>query len=159
MEIKSRNFISTLESLIEGEMHPLSALANTAAFLWESMPQINWAGFYLLDTGALWLGPFHGKVACTRIGLEKGVCGAAFTKNETLVVPDVNDFPGHIACDPLSRSEIVVPIRSAGLPIGVLDIDSPIPDRFTPQDRDCLEAVAALLEKHCLHKPLAYTPR
>lgn len=158
MEMDERDFLAALEELLGEDMHPLSALANTAALIWESVTQINWAGFYLLDDGALWLGPFQGKVACTRIEPGKGVCGTAFVNNETIVVPDVHAFPGHIACDALSRSEIVVPLRRQGRPVGVLDVDSPVPDRFTRRDRDLLEAVAALLETRCLHRPFAYAP-
>ncbi len=140
--------LSPLEGLLEAEAHPLSHLANAAAFLWELLPDINWAGFYLLDRGVLWLGPFQGKVACTRIETHCGVCGAAFTRDQALVVPDVHAFPGHIACDAASRSEIVLPLHMSGRPIGVLDIDSPTPGRFGEADLALLTEVATLLEAH-----------
>lgn len=146
-----------LEPLIEGEMHPLSAYANAAALLWARLPQINWVGFYFLHEGALWLGPFQGKVACTRIAPGRGVCGSAFRRGETIVVADVHLFEGHIACDPDSRSEIVIPLRRGAEIIGVLDVDSPIENRFSDADRTALEAVAALMERHCAHKPLSYS--
>lgn len=141
-------WLESLEALLEGQ-HPVSNLANASALLWEALPEINWAGFYLLDEGALWLGPFHGKTACTRIAPGKGVCGTALAEDQTLVVEDVHAFPGHIACDAASRSEIVVPLHLNGRPIGVLDIDSPIKGRFTQEDQAFAEAVAGLLEKHC----------
>lgn len=138
--------IESLKALLEGIENPLTNLANAAAWLWQTLADINWVGFYLLDRGALWLGPFQGKPACVRIGLGRGVCGAALEKNETLIVPDVHAFPGHIACDAASRSEIVVPLRAAGRPVGVLDIDSPVRNRFAENDRSLLEAVAGLIE-------------
>lgn len=145
---KHEEQLKSLNALIEGIENPLANLANTAAWLWQTFEEINWAGFYLLDRGALWLGPFQGKPACTRIDLGRGVCGAAFQANETLVVPDVHAFPNHIACDAASRSEIVVPLRAAGRPVGVLDLDSPVLNRFAESDRFLLEAVVGLFERH-----------
>ncbi|MDR0928627.1 MAG: GAF domain-containing protein [Oscillospiraceae bacterium] len=133
-------------ALIAAPCHPVSALANAAALIYEALPRLNWAGFYLLHEGALWLGPFQGKVACTRIEPGKGVCGTALAEDRTLVVPDVHAFPGHIACDSASASEIVIPLHKNGRAVGVLDIDSPDTDRFSPEDRAALEAVAAAIE-------------
>lgn len=138
--------LQTLKSLITGDTHPLANLANCAAFLYNTLPDLNWAGFYLLHQGSLWLGPFQGKVACARIAPGRGVCGTALVTNKTQVVPDVLRFPGHIACDAASRSEIVVPLRAMGRPIGVLDVDSPVQGRFTPEDRVFLEQTARHLE-------------
>ena len=137
----------TLASLTAGVPHPLSNLANAAALLWEATDGLNWAGFYLLDgTGTLVLGPFQGKPACIEIPAGRGVCGSAVERNETVLVPDVHLFPGHIACDAASASEIVVPIRKGGQPVGVLDLDSPCKGRFTEEDRDALEAFVRVLE-------------
>ena len=136
-----------LASLAEGVPHPLANLANAAALLWESLGGINWAGFYLLEGEKLVLGPFMGKTACIEIPLTKGVCGAAARTDTTQLVPDVHAFPGHIACDSVSRSEIVVPLRKDGKVIGVLDIDSPLLRRFTEADKAGLEAFARILEK------------
>ena len=116
-----------------------------AAVLYEELPEVNWAGFYLLKGQDLVLGPFQGKPACTRIGPGKGVCGAAAAKRETVVVENVKKFPGHIACDKASKSEIVVPMVRGGRLIGVLDLDSPILARFDDEDRAGLEEVVRLL--------------
>lgn len=148
-----------MDGLLGGGQHPLTNLANAAALLWQRLKGINWAGFYLLDGGALWLAPFQGKPACTRIEPGKGVCGTALVENRTLVVPDVHAFPGHIACDTASRSEIVVPLRLQGRPIGVLDIDSPTVRRFDDADRIMLEAVAHLIEKQTDLSHMTYTLR
>lgn len=145
-----------LRGLVEGVPQPLANLANAAALLWQALPDINWVGFYLLDEGALCLGPFMGKPACVRIAPGRGVCGAALAQNETLVVPDVHAFPGHIACDAASQAEIVVPLRLVGRPIGVLDVDSETPGRFTQDDQALLEAVAALLDEACDYTRLRY---
>jgi GAF domain-containing protein len=135
-----RDLETALGSLLEGEPDPLANLANAAALLAESLPRVNWCGFYLLrDGGELVLGPFQGKPACVRIPLGKGVCGTAAARRETVVVPDVNLFPGHIACDSASRSEIVVPIVERGVLRGVLDVDAPETDRFDDEDRAGLE--------------------
>lgn len=136
----------SLEGLIRDVPHTIANLANTAALLWQFLPDINWAGFYLLQQDTLILGPFQGKPACIEIPVGKGVCGTAAAKNKTQLVPDVHAFPGHIACDSASRSEIVVPIHKDGAVWGVLDIDSPVTGRFSLEDQAGLEAVVALLE-------------
>ena len=137
----------TLFSLTDGVPHPLSDLSNAAALLWYSLDRLNWAGFYLLGPdGVLVLGPFQGKTACIEIPVGRGVCGTAVLKNETQLVPDVHLFPGHIACDSASESEIVIPIRKGGVPVGVLDIDSPVKNRFGEEDRKGLEAFVRVLE-------------
>lgn len=136
-----------LASLVESVPHPLSNLSNAAALLWDSLGGINWVGFYLMEEGQLVLGPFMGKPACIEIPLSKGVCGAAARTDQTQLVLDVHAFPGHIACDSASRSEIVVPLHKEGRAVGVLDIDSPLLHRFTEADRAGLEAFARILEK------------
>ena len=136
-----------LASLVEGVPHPLANLANAAALLWDSLGGINWAGFYLMEGEKLVLGPFMGKPACIEIPLTQGVCGAAARTDTTELVPDVHAFPGHIACDCASRSEIVVPLHKEGRVMGVLDIDSPLLHRFTEADRAGLETFARILEK------------
>ena len=135
-----------LASLVEGVPHSLANLSNAAALLWEHLGGINWAGFYLLQGDKLVLGPFMGKTACIEIPLTKGVCGAAARTDSTQLVPDVHAFPGHIACDSASRSEIVVPLHRDGRVFGVLDIDSPLLHRFTEADKAGLEAFARILE-------------
>lgn len=136
-----------LAGVLDGERDGLANCANTAALIYHALPELNWAGFYFLRGEELVLGPFQGKVACVRIPLGRGVCGTSAARRETLVVPDVHAFPGHIACDADSRSEIVLPLVRSGALLGVLDIDSPRPDRFDPHDARGLEAlVAQLLE-------------
>ena len=134
-----------LSALIEGIPYETANLANASALLWQELSDINWAGFYMMEEGALVLGPFQGKTACIRIPVGKGVCGTAVKENATQLVPDVHLFPGHIACDCASNSEIVVPIRKGGEVIGVLDIDSPIKNRFTEADREGLEEFVRIL--------------
>ncbi len=141
---------SQLKSLLEGENEPIPNLSNTSALLNQALPDINWVGFYLMKKGELLLGPFQGKPACIHIPVGKGVCGTAVATDTTQLVPDVHAFPGHIACDSASRSEIVIPIRVNGNIMGVLDIDSPIPGRFDDDDRIGLEEAVRLLEKGCL---------
>ena len=136
---------TSLELLLEGESDALANLSNAAGLLAQSVDRINWCGFYLLRGQELVLGPFQGKPACVRIPLGQGVCGTAAARRETLVVPDVNRFPGHIACDPASRSEIVVPILENGVLRGVLDVDAPEPARFDEEDRTGLERFVAVL--------------
>ena len=136
---------NSLESLISGIPHLQANLANASALLYNELPDLNWAGFYLLEGDKLVLNSFQGKPACIEIDLSRGVCGAAASRGETLVVPDVHDFPGHIACDSASNSEIVVPLFVSGRLFGVLDIDSPILDRFDNNDKAGLEAFAVLL--------------
>jgi GAF domain-containing protein len=134
-----------LAGLLAGERDWLVNLANTAALLHLRLPELNWAGFYLWRGGKLVLGPFQGKPACVRIGRGRGVCGTAAMQRTTLVVPDVHQFPGHIACDSASASEIVVPLTLSDRQLGVLDLDSPQIGRFTSDDRTGLEEVARLL--------------
>ncbi|MGZ9585544.1 GAF domain-containing protein [Paenibacillus marinisediminis] len=136
-----------LAALIEDEPSLIANLANASALLWHGLKDINWAGFYLYEasTNQLVLGPFQGLPACVRIPLGRGVCGTAAAERITQVVPDVHAFPGHIACDANSRSEIVVPLIRDGELVGVLDIDSPILERFGEQDRQWLEELARLL--------------
>lgn len=137
-----------LRALIEGESNLIANLSNASALLYETLPQINWSGFYLFEESSkeLVLGPFQGKVACVRIQPGKGVCGTAFEQKASIVVEDVNQFPGHIACDAASQSEIVVPLETKnGELIGVLDIDAPITERFDEIDKKYLEEFAAIL--------------
>lgn len=142
-----RQLHQQLEAVLAGESDWICNLAQTAALIMELMPGLNWAGFYLLRHDTLVLGPFQGRVACTRIALDRGVCGAAASRRASLVVPDVHSFPGHIACDPRSRSEIVVPVIHRGRLLGVLDLDSPLPARFTEEDARGLEGVVTRLLK------------
>ncbi len=137
--------VTALEAMIEDEPDALANLANAAALLHQSLPGINWAGFYLMRQSQLVLGPFQGAPACVRIPIGHGVCGTAAARRETIVVPDVNAFPGHIACDPRSRSEIVVPLMDAREVWGVIDVDAPTTGRFDEEDRRGLEAFAAVL--------------
>jgi GAF domain-containing protein len=134
--------LSSLRAIVEGERDLIANAANAAAILFHSLPDINWAGFYLLRGDDLVLGPFQGLPACVRIGPGRGVCGAAAAQQKTLIVPDVNQFPGHIACDGNSQSEIVVPFMQGNRLIGVLDIDSPHIGRFDEEDAAGLEAIA-----------------
>ena len=136
-----------VSALIRGVPHRIANLANVSAAIYQAMEGLNWAGFYLLEGETLVLGPFQGKPACIEISLGRGVCGAAAREGRTVVVPDVHRFPGHIACDCASRSEIVIPIFQNGTLYGVLDIDSPHPDRFSPEDKEGLEAVVNVLER------------
>jgi L-methionine (R)-S-oxide reductase len=133
-----------LAALFSGENNGLANAANMCALLYQLLPDVNWAGFYFLQGGELVLGPFQGKVACVRIAMGRGVCGTAAERREILVVRDVNEFPGHIACDAASRSEIVVPLVQQGRLLGVLDLDSPEPARFDDEDRDGLKACVDL---------------
>jgi GAF domain-containing protein len=137
-----------LAALLEGERDPIANAANMASLLFHTLPELNWAGFYFLKGGELVLGPFQGKPACVRIAVGNGVCGTAARSRSTVVVQDVDAFPGHIACDSASRSEIVVPLIKDGLLIGVLDIDSPNLRRFDDDDRTGCEAlVQSFLER------------
>ncbi len=132
------------ESLLAGEPDRVANAANLAALIWHTLPDLNWAGFYFFDGRELVLGPFQGKPACIRIALGKGVCGSAAQQRQTVIVEDVHAFPGHIACDVASNSEIVVPLVRGGTLLGVLDLDSPRTNRFDEQDRLGLEAIAEL---------------
>jgi L-methionine (R)-S-oxide reductase len=134
-----------LKGLFADERNALANTANMCALLYQMLPDVNWVGFYFLQGGELVLGPFQGKVACVRIPLGRGVCGTAAERREILVVPDVNEFPGHIACDAASRSEIVLPLVQHGRLLGVLDLDSPKLSRFDQEDRDGLQVAADLL--------------
>ena len=136
-----------LSALTDGIPYEIANLSNASALLWETLPDINWAGFYKMVDGALVLYPFQGKPACIRIPVGRGVCGTAVAEDRTQLVYDVHQFPGHIACDCASNSEIVVPIHVKGEIWGVLDIDSPSIGRFTEEDKAGLEAFVATLEK------------
>lgn len=133
-----------LQGLLAGETDPIANAANTAALIFDALPEVSWAGFYFLRGDELIVGPFQGKPACVRIALGRGVCGTAAAKRETIIVPDVNAFPGHIACDTASQSEVVVPLIAAGRVAGVLDLDSAQPARFDEADARGLERLAAL---------------
>ncbi|MCR4779306.1 MAG: GAF domain-containing protein [Lachnospiraceae bacterium] len=141
-----KTMIEQLKSLTEGEDDIISNLSNASALINETLPDLNWAGFYLMKEGRLQLGPFQGKTACLRIPLGKGVCGTAAAEDKTQLVKDVHEFPGHIACDSASNSEIVVPIHKDGKVFGVLDIDSPSLNRFTEEDKAGLEEFVKILE-------------
>ena len=133
-----------LAALLGGERDPTANAANTAALLYDALPRLNWAGFYLYKSGELVLGPFQGKPACVRIAIGKGVCGTAAARRETVLVEDVHAFPGHIACDSASNSEIVIPLVKGNELLGVLDLDSPDLARFTAADARGLEMLAAI---------------
>ncbi len=139
--------VEQLKALAEDEPNYIPVLSNASALIYDNLPDLNWAGFYLMNNGSLLLGPFQGKVACIRIALGKGVCGTAAGNDETLVVKNVHEFPGHIACDGASNSEIVVPIHKNGEVIGVLDIDSPNLNRFSDEDKAGLENFVKALEE------------
>jgi len=140
-----RDLAAALDALTADESDPIANMANMAALLWEYLPDLNWAGFYRLVDGELVLGPFQGKVACIRIPVGKGVCGTAAETLETQLVEDVHAFPGHIACDAESRSELVVPIVYQGQLLGVLDLDSPLPARFDAGDAAGCSALVRLI--------------
>jgi GAF domain-containing protein len=137
-----------LDLLLAGESDAIANLANAAALIFQAVPDLNWAGFYLLKGGELVLGPFQGAPACIRIALDKGVCGAAASSRESIVVPDVNAFPGHIVCDAASRSELVVPLLQDSRLLGVLDLDSPSLARFDAEDRAGMEQFVSVLLQH-----------
>ncbi|MGC5748568.1 GAF domain-containing protein [Gluconobacter sp. NFX36] len=145
--LTTEDLLPTVESVVSSEPDMIANMANIAALLFEALPDINWSGFYLWKEDQLVLGPFQGRLACTRIPLGKGVCGTVAAQKTTLVVPDVHAFPGHIACDAASESEIVIPVLKDGALIGVLDIDSPIKNRFQDADRMLLEKIVSALEK------------
>lgn len=137
-----------IDALTQGVPYETANLANASAALWQAMGNINWVGFYLMEMGKLVLGPFQGKPACIEIPLGRGVCGTAAQEKRTVLVEDVHQFPGHIACDSASNSEIVVPIFENGAVYGVLDIDSPYVSRFTIEDQRELEEIVKILEKN-----------
>jgi GAF domain-containing protein len=140
--------IAQADALTNGVPHRISNLANVSALIFDAMDDLNWAGFYLLEGETLILGPFQGKPACIEIPVSRGVCGAAVREDRSQLVPDVYAFAGHIACDSASRSELVVPLRKGGAVIGVLDLDSPSPARFTEADRTGMERLARVLEQN-----------
>ncbi|MDW3958802.1 GAF domain-containing protein [Staphylococcus saprophyticus] len=149
-EVKETNYNlleKQVSSLIEDESNLIAILSNVSALLNDSIDQINWVGFYLIENEALILGPFQGHPACVHIAIGKGVCGTAVSEEQTQLVDDVNAFPGYIACDANSKSEIVVPLRKNNQIIGVLDIDAPITSRFTDVDKNGLEQIVARIEK------------
>jgi L-methionine (R)-S-oxide reductase len=141
--------VTMIDAVTVGEHDMIANLANASSVLYHMLPDVNWAGFYLLRDDELVLGPFHGKPACIRIALGRGVCGTAAQNRTTIVVQDVHAFEGHIACDAQSASEIVVPMMQDGALIGVLDVDSPIPSRFDETDRLYLEQIVHLLMSRC----------
>lgn len=137
--------IAELNGLLGGESDAIANAANSAALLFDALPEINWAGYYFLRGGELVVGPFQGKPACVRIRMGSGACGTAAQRRQTLIVEDIDNFPGHIVCDPASRSEIVVPLVSGTRLLGVLDLDSPRPGRFDTADARGLERLARRL--------------
>ena len=140
-----RELLAQAEGLLHGERDAIANAANLSALIFDAVADLNWAGFYFLKSAdELVLGPFQGKVACVRIPVGKGVCGTAVAEKRSQLVPDVYAFPGHIACDAASRSEVVVPLMRGGTAFGVLDLDSPLPGRFTEEDKAGFEALAAL---------------
>ena len=140
-----RDLCLAAQALVEGEPDGVANMANVAALVWQFVPDLNWAGFYRVVDGELVLGPFIGKPACIRIPFGQGVCGTAAASGATQLVPDVHAFPGHIACDGASRSELVVPVLRDGRVLAVIDLDSPSLARFDAQDAAGIEALAALL--------------
>ena len=146
-----------LAALIDGERDLVANCANMAALIYHGLSELNWAGFYFTRQGELVLGPFQGKPACIRIAWGEGVCGAAAARGSAIVVPDVHEFPGHIACDPESRSELVVPLVDDGRVLGVLDLDSPVAGRFDEDDRAGCERLVTIFLGHQLRWPEAFT--
>jgi GAF domain-containing protein len=140
-----RDLLSAIDAITVDEPDAIANMANVAALLWEYLPDLNWSGFYRTVGDELVLGPFQGKAACIRIAMGKGVCGTAAASNTTQLVEDVYAFPGHIACDAASRSELVVPVVADGVVIAVIDLDSPMPGRFDSEDAAGVEAIAKLL--------------
>ena len=140
-----RELLRSADVLTTGEDDAVANMANVSALLWQFIPDVNWTGFYRVVGDQLVLGPFQGKPACIRIALGEGVCGAAAASGETQLVADVHSFPGHIACDANSRSELVVPVKRNGKVVAVIDIDSPSASRFDADDAAGMEALAALL--------------
>lgn len=143
-----QELISSAIALVEGVPHRIANMANLSALLFDSLEDLNWVGFYLLEGDTLILGPFQGKPACIEIPITKGVCGAAVREDRTQLVRDVHAFAGHIACDSASRSELVIPLHANGRVIAVLDLDSPTLNRFTDSDRVMLEQLARSVEPH-----------
>ena len=147
MNMDYRVICEQASGLLEAEPWYVAALSNISALVMDTLPNLNWAGFYLMRGGRLVVGPFQGKPACIHIDPGKGVCGTAVSRNETIAVPDVHLFPGHIACDGASESEIVIPVRENGRVLAVMDIDSPVKNRFSEEDRTGLEALARAIEE------------
>lgn len=145
-----RDLLAAADALTAGEPDAVANMANVAALLWQYLPDLNWAGFYRMVEGELVLGPFQGKAACIRIPLGRGVCGTAAATRQTQVVADVHAFPGHIACDADSRSELVVPVVAGARVLGVIDLDSPQPSRFDAEDARGCEALAKMLGERLL---------
>ena len=141
------NLIMQFEGLMSDQKYLITLLSNASALLMDNLSDLNWSGFYLYRDGRLILGPFQGKVACEIIEMGKGVCGTSAVKDETVLVRNVHQFPGHIACDSASNSEIVIPLHVKGKLFGVLDIDSPKLERFDDTDRENLEIIARIIEK------------
>jgi L-methionine (R)-S-oxide reductase len=152
-----RTLANEIDALLTGETDPIANAANTAAAIYHSLPALNWAGFYFLRGAELVLGPFQGRPACVRIPLGRGVCGAAAAERRSVLVADVAAFPGHIACDPASRAELVVPLLAGGRVLGVLDLDSPERARFDAEDQAGCETLAAILVRHASPFLLAHT--
>lgn len=149
MTDKAQSYVSLnaqAEALLSGETDMIANMANISALLWMSLPQINWAGFYIMRDGELVLGPFQGKPACVRIAVGKGVCGTAVAQDALQLVENVHEFDGHIACDAASNSEIVIPVHQNGEVVAVLDIDSPVYSRFDQEDAKGLQTLVAILE-------------
>ncbi len=150
-----QDLIQQLESLVQGVPYRIANLANASALLYTSFDRLNWAGFYLMEEGKLVLGPFQGKPACIVIPVGKGVCGTAVQEDAVQCVPDVHLFPGHIACDSASRSELVIPIHQGGQVIGVLDLDSPEMERFSAEDQVMMESFVRVLEYEVFGRTMA----
>ena len=146
-ELSCNEATAQLEGLLSGETDLIANAANTSAFLNSILPDLNWVGFYFLHGDELVLGPFQGNPACVRIPVGRGVCGTCVATGATQRVDDVHSFPGHIACDLRSRSELVVPVRSGAKLVAVLDIDSPVPERFSIEDQEYVEALVACFER------------
>ena len=140
-----RELVGAARAIVDGEPDAVANMANLSALIWQFLPQLNWAGFYRMVDGELVLGPFQGKAACIRIPLGQGVCGTAAANGETQLVPDVHAFPGHIACDAASASELVVPVKRDGQVIAVIDLDSPVLNRFDADDAAGIETLAAAI--------------
>lgn len=143
-----KTLIKQIESISRDVEYDITILSNVSALIYETLDNLNWCGFYILRNNRLELGPFQGKVACTKIEIGKGVCGTSVLKDETIIVKDVHEFPGHIACDTASNSEIVIPIHINGSIYGVLDIDSPMINRFSDDDKKNLEEIVMLIENY-----------
>ncbi|MDL2410845.1 GAF domain-containing protein [Rhizobium calliandrae] len=145
-----RELVGQLQALLDGETDPVANAANTSALIYQMLPDLNWAGFYFLQSeDELVLGPFQGKPACVRIAVGRGVCGTAIAEERSILVEDVHDFPGHIACDAASRSELVVPLSRDGQVFGVIDLDSPLAGRFDGADQAGIEALATIFASAC----------